>query len=316
MNKSVSIEEEREAVIDDKVREKLVSIIIPSFNSAKTLKHTLPSILRQNRELIADIIVVDSSDDPSIQSLIDEFSPRGIRFINSGLRVMPARQRNIGAKEARGQLLLFLDSDVILDEGYVAQVADFYLKGHRAGFGSVKLADFQKRKVTVVAQYYLQLNEYLPAGKPRIKPFVLGCSNWVEREIFMKIGGYPEILAAEDVLYGFLLGKECDIWFFPQATVAHIFREDWSGYFRNQRHLGTYVARYRKRESRSFAFRGYMPILFFPVFFAIKASRILPRIIAAGPVHALKCLLVGPAFAVGLHHWCAGFVGELLRKED
>lgn len=294
--------------------EKIVSIIIPAFNSSKTLRHTLPSILRQNREAIAEIIVVDSSDDGTTPALIGEFAGQGVRFIVSGVRVMPALQRNIGAREATGKVLLFLDSDVILDDGYVDKVVSYYLSGHLAGFGSVKLPDFQKKNVVAVAQYYLQLNEYLPSGRPRTKPFVLGCSNWVDRQIFETIGGYPEILAAEDVLYGHLIGERCGIWFFPEASVVHIFREDWKGYFRNQRHLGTYVARYRKEGSRSPAFKGPIPVLLFPAFFLIKAFRILPRILAAGPAHALRCALVGPAFALGLLQWCVGFTGEALHR--
>jgi glycosyltransferase involved in cell wall biosynthesis len=290
----------------------MVSIVIPAFNSSKTLKYTLPSILVQDRSLISDVIVVDSSDDGLMAGVISEFEPQGIRFINSGTRVMPAVQRNIGARASSGKILLFLDSDVILEPDYVAKIVGFHREGKTAGFGSVTIPPFQARIVPVIAQYYLQLNEYLPGGKPRRKPFVLGCSNYVEREVFDKVGGYPEIRAAEDVLYGFKLSEVCPIWFLPSASVAHIFREDWQGFFNNQELLGKYVARYRKENSGGLAFKGPMPILLSPAFFLVKWLRISPRIIGSGPRHALLSLSVAPAFFMGLAHWVRGFVREAM----
>lgn len=291
----------------------MVSIVIPAFNSTKTLSITLPSILAQDRSLISDIIVVDSSDDGLMDRLIAEFEPQGVRFITSGIRVMPAVQRNIGARASSGKILLFLDSDVILEPDYVAKIVAFHREGKTAGFGSVTIPSFQSRIVPVVAQYYLQLNEYLPGGKPRRKPFVLGCSNYVEREVFEKVGGYPEIRAAEDVLYGFKLNEACPIWFLPSASVAHIFREDWEGFFRNQELLGKYVARYRMEKSRGLAFRGPMPVLLSPAFFLVKWLRISPRILGAGLRHALSSLSVAPAFLMGLAHWVKGFVREAME---
>jgi glycosyltransferase involved in cell wall biosynthesis len=292
-----------------------VSIVIPAFNSSKTLAYALPSVLSQERSLIREIVVVDSSDDGLMSGIIAEFEPKGVRFINSGTRVMPAIQRNIGARASSGDMILFLDSDVILEPDYVAKIAGYFRQGRKAGFGSVTIPDFQMRKVAVVAQYYLQLNEYLPSGKPRQKPFILGCSNFVDRADFEKIGGYPEIRAAEDVLYGFRLNRVCPIWFLPDASVAHIFREDWKGFFRNQELLGKYVARYRKEESGGIAFRGIMPILLFPVFLAVKWLRIAPRIAAAGIRHSLRSFAVAPAFFLGLLHWGKGFVREAIGAE-
>ncbi len=293
-------------------RDGIVSIVIPAFNSTATLRRALPSILAQrDLDLVSDIVVVDSSSDGLMPDLIREYEPLGVTFIISGVGIMPAVQRNIGARASRGELLLFLDSDVILEEDYVSKIVAFYRRGHLAGFGSVSLPPFQARKVVAVAQYYLQLSEYLPSGTPRIKPFVLGCSNFVSRELFEKAGGYPEIRAAEDVLYGHSLAALAPIWFLPEATVAHIFREDWGGYLRNQRLLGKFVARYRGDKPGGSLFKGpLLPLILFPAIIGIKAARIIPRIVGAGLGHALRCALVLPAFTVGIVFWGLGFVEE------
>lgn len=294
---------------------KLVSIIIPAYNSSGTLKWTLPTIISQDASLIEDILVVDSSDDGTTEALIEKFSSQGIRFINSGTRIMPAIQRNIGARMSRGRLLLFLDSDVLLEKDYVRKIVARYQAGCKAGFGSVELPDFQKRKALALAQYYVQLNEYIPRGEARKKPFFLGCSNFCDRELFEAAGGYPPIRASEDVLYGQNVNERESIWFVPEARVQHIFRESWKGFLANQRMLGKYVALYRKGEKRRWFYNPIASIPLFPAFFVFKILRILPRIAAAGSVHVAQFLLVSPLFNLGIAYWCIGFI-EGTREEQ
>lgn len=296
--------------------EKIVSIIIPACNSTITLKHTLESLLQQKGNYIKEITIVDSSDDGLMEEFKKENESNGIRFINSGTKVMPAIQRNIGAKASNGDVLLFLDSDVILNPDYVEKVYINYKDGHLAGFGSVVLPSFQKKKLLPIAQYYIQLNEYLPSGKNRIKSFVCGCNNYCDRKIFEKIGGYPEIRASEDVLYGLNISRHTPIWFIPEATVAHIFRENWKGFTDNQKLLGKYVAKYRKEESKSIIFQSYKPIVLFPAFLGFKLLRIIPRIISSGVVHTFRLILVFPVFFMGLVYWNIGFTEEALKKTD
>ncbi len=293
----------------------LVSIVIPAYNSAKTLRHTLPSILSQEQDYIADIIVVDSSDDGLMPDLIAEFETKGVRFVNSGIRVQPATQRNIGAREAKGSVLVFFDADVILEDGYIEKLVGHYREGYKVGFGSVALPPFQRRKLVALSQYYLQLNEYLPVGSPQEKPYVIGCSNYMEKELFDRIGGYPDLRAAEDVILGMRLREFTPIYFFPDMTVDHIFRESWKGFFRYEIVLGKFVARYKRTETESIAFRGILPVVLFPLFLAFKCYKIFPRLIKAGPKHIARSLLIMPFFMVGLFYWGIGFLKEALNKD-
>jgi len=296
--------------------DKIISIIIPAFNSTNTLKFTLSSLLKQKGDYITDITVIDSSDNGLMDGFIKDYKVHGIRFINSGVRVMPAVQRNIGAKASNGAVLLFLDADVILENDYIEKIYKSYKNGYLAGFGSVDIPSFQKKKIIPLAQYYIQLNEYLPAGKSRVKSFVCGCNNYCDRKIFDKIGGYPEIRASEDVLYGLNISRHTPIWFIPEATVAHIFRENWKGFADNQKLLGKYVARYRKEESQGIIFKKYMPIVLFPAFLGFKLLRIMPRIFSSGVVHTFRLILVFPIFFMGLVYWNIGFTEEALKKTD
>ncbi len=291
-----------------------ISIIIPSYNSSITINYTLHALVNQIHEFDTEILIVDSSDDGLTDDVIKTYLSDNIRMIKSGIKVMPARQRNIGAAEASGELLIFLDSDVIPCNDFIKQISDAYTMGHMAGCGSLSLAPFQVNNSIVVAQYYLQLNEYLPSGKPRIKAFPAGASVFCSKEIFKKTGGYPEVRAAEDVLLGLEINKIAELWFLPDAVSAHIFRENLNGFYSNQRMLGQYAALYRREMNKMFTFPAFLMYFLYPLLIAIKLYRILPRILIAGKKHFFSLVKVFPYFLAGLHHWTLGFISGSSEK--
>jgi glycosyltransferase involved in cell wall biosynthesis len=299
-----------------KDEDRIVSIIIPAFNSTKTLRYAIPSIAGQDQAFIREVLIVDSSDDGKMDAFMRE--QEGLlpmRCINSGVRVMPAKQRNIGARAASGRLFVFLDSDVILEPDYITTIVARYRGGYSAGCGSVDLPAFQERKGIALAQYFLQLNEYLPLGGDRGMEFPTGCNTFCDRELFALVGGYPEVRAAEDVLFGISINARTTFWFIPDAKVAHVFREDWDSFRVNQEMLGKYVARYRKNGSSSIIFRGLFPLLLSPAFLALKVLRITPRILGSGWKRVFRFLQASPLFLLGLVFWTIGFTKELMGDD-
>jgi len=86
----------------------LVSIIIPTFNRAKTIGPVVESALAQTYSEIAVIVVDDGSSDSTADAL-RPYMDR-IQFIyqeNAG----PSAARNRGVAAAKGEILAFLDSD-------------------------------------------------------------------------------------------------------------------------------------------------------------------------------------------------------------
>src|SRR3989344_5917416 len=77
---------------------KTISVIIPSFNSWITIGATIQALQHQTkREMLTEIIVVDSSDDLKTRVFLRELDFVGVRVIEACTQVMPARARNIGA---------------------------------------------------------------------------------------------------------------------------------------------------------------------------------------------------------------------------
>jgi len=295
-----------------------LSIIIPSYNSGTTIECTLAGIESQTkRSAICEVIVVDSSDDGVTQRSLSHHLSNGIRVITSGVRVIPALGRNIGAKEATGDILVFMDADAIPAPDFAEKVLESFERGRLAGGGSISLPEFQKKRLLPAAQYYLQFNEFVDSGRARVKRFLPSCNLFCGRALFEKVGGFPLIRAAEDVVFGLRVSQLAPVWFIPAAKVWHIFREDLKGFLRNQLVLGKGNLQYRQLQyPHTFYYKGNWPLLFLPGFTAIKLWRIVFRVLRTGPGPTLRFLVAFPAFFLGLMFWSIGFAKGVLVCED
>lgn len=286
-----------------------ISVIIPSYNSSRTIGYTLDGLMDQQGVKADQIIVVDSSDDGKFEGIISKYKTAEIiRFIHSNKKLTPAEARNIGFKQASGNLLIFLDSDVGPSPNLILMYAEAYKNGCMAGGGGIELPDFQNNRPIPIAQYYLQCNEYIPVGEKRIKDFLTGCNFFCDKGLLLKVGGFPEIRASEDVLLGLALSKITKVWFLPDASVFHIFRDDWKSFLSNQRLLGKYVGIYRKKISNRFLKNKLILIILFPFFYFYKYLRIMPRIYHAGSYYRRQFFKIIPIFSYGLLYWTLGFI--------
>lgn len=86
-----------------------LSIIIPTYNEEDLLPRLLASIYSQSFKDF-EVIVADAFSTDKTREVAESF---GARVIDGG---MPGPGRNLGAKAAKGDLLLFLDADVVLPD--------------------------------------------------------------------------------------------------------------------------------------------------------------------------------------------------------
>jgi len=86
----------------------LVSIVVPTRNSAETLPLCLASIRRQTYRNI-EVIVVDSYSTDNTVEIAKRFGAKVIQV--AGER---ARAKNVGLRLAKGKYVLFIDSDMVL----------------------------------------------------------------------------------------------------------------------------------------------------------------------------------------------------------
>jgi len=122
-----------------------VSIIVPVFNSEKTLTACLSNLLFQTLKDIEIIIVNDNSTDNSIQIINDsksQFSDK-VKVINLTKNHGAGGARNYGIKEATGEYIGFVDSDDIVDPTMFEKL---YIKALKHDYDIVDSGFFNEEK--------------------------------------------------------------------------------------------------------------------------------------------------------------------------
>ncbi|MBI4432538.1 MAG: glycosyltransferase [Candidatus Omnitrophica bacterium] len=284
---------------------KSISVIIPSYNSAGTIGFTLKALLKISARL-NEIIIVDSSDDGKTKEVLQQYEARA-KIMHLNQKTMPAIGRNIGARHASGETLAFIDSDAYPDENWLERITDARAAGTRVGGGSIQVPEFQKNNALALAQFYLQFNEFMPCGLPRQKEFIPSCNLFCEKALFDLLGGFPEIRASEDVLFGLKANAVSRVMFYPQMKVFHIFRTRLKTYLSNQIMLGEYVLLYRRTHYGGFLYQPGIATLLTPAFVGIKFIRIALRVLKI-PGNRLRFLWALPLFLLGLTCWTIGFL--------
>ena len=104
----------------------LVSIIIPTRNSEATIETCLKSI-RQQTYFNVEIIVVDNYSDDRTRELVKRYGAKVLLKCSER-----SAARNYGAKHARGELLLFIDSDMELGPTVIEECVKIVLVGYDA----------------------------------------------------------------------------------------------------------------------------------------------------------------------------------------
>lgn len=164
-----------------------ISIIVPVYNSARDLEECL-SALSASLRPDAEIIVVDDGSTDKSAAVAERFGVGVVRLVkNRGV----AAARNRGAREARGEILFFIDADVVIGPGVVSRVVEFF-NAHpdvAAVFGSY---DASPRATSLVSRYRNLLHHFVHQnGNTEASTFWAGCGA-VRREVFHAIGGFDD----------------------------------------------------------------------------------------------------------------------------
>src|SRR5438128_3443240 len=102
-----------------------VSVGMPVYNAAATLAECLTRLFHSTFVDFEVVLVDDGSTDQS-PAIAANFP---VRIVPTSGRVGPAAARNVGARAARGALLFFIDSDVMVAPDTLALLAERYARG-------------------------------------------------------------------------------------------------------------------------------------------------------------------------------------------
>jgi len=161
----------------------LVSVIIPTRNSSRTLEACLESIKTQSYKNI-ELIVVDNNSTDSTKEIAHKFTDKVFNF---GPERSP--QRNFGAKLAKGKYLLIHDYDIYFAKTSVAEC--------------VELAERGVCKAVILPEQSIGIG-YWAKVKSYERSFYVGnddieAPRFFRADMFAALGGYDEqMYAGED----------------------------------------------------------------------------------------------------------------------
>lgn len=117
-----------------------ISVVIPTYNSAASIRATLDSVLKQTRQADEILVLDDGSTDDTV-SILRRHVPeiKVLRQENQGV----AAARNVLAREARHDLVAFLDHDDIWHPRYLARQQQLFERHPKAVASFIGHVDFQ-----------------------------------------------------------------------------------------------------------------------------------------------------------------------------
>jgi glycosyltransferase involved in cell wall biosynthesis len=192
----------------------------------------LDSIFKQAVNDMEVIIVDDCSTDNTVE-IAGKYSARVIRMEKNG---GPARARNRGVQDAKGDIIFFLDSDVEVLDGTIGEVKN-YFKNDPSSNCVIGLCSTEPLNNGFVPEY-MAMFEYihlLEARDKKLSVFAPRCGA-IKKDLFLKVGGYDEKYKSADVedfeLARRINKKDC-ISLNPKMLVRHQFVNNFNEAVRN-----------------------------------------------------------------------------------
>jgi glycosyltransferase involved in cell wall biosynthesis len=168
-----------------------LSIIIPTLNEAEVLPRLLESIRKQDFSDY-EIIVPDANSDDNTREIAEK---EGCKVIEGGKL---AYGRNHGAKKSKGNLLLFIDADVVLPPNSLKSLVREFEK-RKLDIGGTLQKPIKKRKRYNF--YYGAANLWMKIMANTSKPYMQVCM-FVKKEVFSETKGFDNNLVfGEDSEY-------------------------------------------------------------------------------------------------------------------
>jgi len=211
-----------------------ISVVIPAHHASEDLGACLEALQRQTvpREQYEIIVVNDGPVDAAVEAIADH---QGATFLSQPQRGAAAA-RNLGAKHAQGEILLFTDADCIPESNWIEAMIAPFADQETAGVCGVV-----RTHQTGPIPRFIQLEydyRYRNIARHNQIDFVNTGTAGYRRQVFMDSGGFrEELLGAEDAELSFRLANEGHrMVFAPEAIVYHSHPESIWEYARRKYH--------------------------------------------------------------------------------
>lgn len=163
----------------------MVSVIIPVYNEESAIREILTTLPLGSS---LEAIVVDGGSTDRTKEIAGQFPVRIIEAAKNR-----AIQMNQGAKQARGDIFLFLHSDCLLQDESIKSIENYLSNGYIGGCLTQRINS---------DRFIFRLIENSGNIRARLSRIFYGDQGiFVRKDVFFEIGGFPEVPIMEDVLF-------------------------------------------------------------------------------------------------------------------
>ena len=182
-----------------------ISVVIPVFNEEKDIGDCLNSLLDQTYKHIEIIVVDDASTDKTLE-VLSEFKIKNSEFkILKQNHLGAGHARNLGSKTAKGDILVFVDADMIFDKLFL----DMLTKPIREGkmIGTFSKEEYVLNRDNVWSKCW-NINKDLPITRMHRAdyPNKQRVFRAIKKDEFIKSGGFEPIGYIDDYTISEKLG--------------------------------------------------------------------------------------------------------------
>lgn len=233
----------------------ILSIVIVNWNTRELLKQCLESIFRSDKRLDfsgkltglnseekipAEIIIVDNGSHDGSSELRTKNLKLKIKWILNDTNLGFSKANNQGIKAAKGEYVLLLNSDTIVNEGAISQTL-FWLAAHsEADIIGCKLVNLDGTaqpsygKFPDLLTVFLMLFKEHFGGEKRVRSagdkivktdWVMGAFLMARRSVFREIDGLDEkiFMYMEEIEWCYRAKKRnFGIFYYPEAKIIHL----------------------------------------------------------------------------------------------
>jgi len=179
-----------------------LSVIVPTYNRHNDLEECLRSLFEM-KQPPDEVIVVDSCSTDGTYELVKQFQAKYLCIRERSM----VKARNVGLRHATGDVVAYIDDDVIVSESWSIHILDSYEDEKVGGVGGrvlpystcreacipVHVQEIDERLIGKVLNDGIVLGNFdVPTSTPIEVDTLIGCNMSFRRKLLIRIGGFDE----------------------------------------------------------------------------------------------------------------------------
>ena len=224
-----------------------ISVYIPAYNAENTIIHSLEALFKQSLSPSEITVINDCSSDKTLK-ILNTYKNK-INIINNKNNKGLGYCRNLALKISQNKFVASIDADVVPERDWLEKLYSKINKDNVVYCGA-KLVE--KDDNDNIYNKWRSVHLLQNWGEKDIKnpPFIFGCNNLVDKDIWLKVGGYDETLKTngEDVDFCRKLSAKNLITYYDSSAICHHLQND---------NLKTLSARYWRYRTYGYKIKNF-----------------------------------------------------------